>query len=89
MRNRLWMLAVVVLVAVASALVAADRPPAAHFELELQRTTAGVALKCNYGCNWVSLTGSCDKTHQSCSFVVNEHGIRTLPDSGQPTPSAR
>ena len=89
MRNRLWMLAVVVLIVVASALAAADRPPAAHFELELQRTATGVALKCNYGCNWVSLTGSCDKTHKSCSFVVNEHGIRTLPDSGQPTPSTR
>jgi hypothetical protein len=88
MRYRRWMLAVVVLVVVASALVAADRPPAAPFEFELQRTSAGVALKCHHGCNWMSLTGGCDKADPSCSFVVNEHGIRTLPASGQPTPSS-
>ena len=89
MRHRRWMLAVVVLVVVASALVATDRPAAPHYEFEIQRTSKGVALKCHYGCNWMSLTGGCDQAHQSCSFVVNEQGIRTLPDSGQPTPSPR
>lgn len=89
MRYWRWMLTGVVLVVVASALVAADRPPAVHFELELQRTATGVALKCRSGCNWISLTGGCDKTHQSCTFVVNEEGIRPIPESGQPAPGTR
>jgi hypothetical protein len=88
MQYRRWMLAVVVLVVVASASIAADRPPAAHFEFELQRTSTGVALKNHYGGNWISLTGNCTKAKQTCSFVVNEHGIRAVPD-GQPTPSSR
>ena len=85
MQYRRWMLAVVVLIVVASALIAADRPPAAHFEFELQRTSTGVALKNHYGGDWVSLTGNCTNAKQTCSFVVNEHGIRTVPD-GEPTP---
>ena len=89
MRYRWWMLVAVTLVIVASALVAADRPPVAHFEFELRQTSTGVALKNHYGGDWVSLTGSCDKTNQGCSFVVNEHGIRVLPDSGQPAPGTR
>jgi hypothetical protein len=60
----------------------------AHFEFELQRTTTGVALKNRYGGDWVSLTGNCSNNDQTCSFIVNEHGIRTVPD-GQSAPGAR
>lgn len=81
MRHRMWMLAVVVLVVIASALFAAERPPAADFELELQRTSAGVVLKCHHGCDWISLTGGCDSAKQNCRFIVDESGIRTLPDA--------
>jgi hypothetical protein len=88
MRNRRWMLAGVVLVVVGSALLAADRPPAAHFEFELQRTSTGVALRNHYGGDWISLTGRCSNAQQTCSFVVNERGIQTVPD-GQPNPGSR
>jgi hypothetical protein len=78
MRYGRWLFAVVVLI-VASAVVAADRPPASHFEFELRRTATGVALKNHYGGDWISLTGDCGKGVQTCSFIVNEHGIITVP----------
>jgi hypothetical protein len=81
-------LASIVLVIVAAALVAADRPPASHFEFELRRTDTGVALKNHYGGDWISLTGDCTNPKQTCVFVVNEHGIRTFPEA-ETSPSNR
>ena len=88
MRYRWWMLALVVLAVVGSALVAAERPPAAHFEFELRRTPTGVALKNHYGGDWISITGNCNDPKQSCYFLVNEHGIHVLPED-QPSPGTR
>jgi len=84
MRYRWWTLALVVLVVVGSALLAAERPPAAHFEFELRRTSTGVALKNHYGGDWISLTGNCTDPKQSCHFLVNEHGIQVLPEDQPP-----
>ena len=45
-------------------------------------------IKNHYGGDWISLTGDCNNGKQTCSFVVNEHGIQTVPD-GQAAPSTR
>lgn len=86
MWHRRWTVAVAILIAVASALAAAQRAPSPHYEFEIQQTPDGIALKCHHGCNWMTLTGRCEEGQKTCSFIVNERGIRVLPGSGATTP---
>lgn len=86
MRFGRWAVAAVLLLVVAVAVADAERAPSPPYEFEVTRTATGIDLKCHHGCNWITLTGGCDKRFKSCSFVINEGGIRVLPDPDTPHP---
>lgn len=78
MNKRSWSkLLLLALLLVTSALSA--REPSPPYEMEIRRTSSGIALKCNHGCDWISLSGSCD-AGRNCYFLVNEKGIRSVPE---------
>lgn len=82
MRNARWVVLAVALLTVAVALVAAERAsrPTPAYEFEIVRTSSGIELECHHGCRWKSLEGNCDEEFPNCTYVIDEYGIRVLPD---------
>ena len=82
MRNTRWVALAVALLAIAIAVAAAERAPSPgpKYEFEIVRTASGIELECRHGCNWKSLEGKCDEEFPNCTYVIDERGIRVLPD---------
>jgi hypothetical protein len=77
MRKRAYRLLFVVLLLATATLGA--REPSPPFAVEIRPTTNGITAKCNYGCDWISLSGSCDEG-KTCHFLVTQRGIESVPE---------
>jgi len=77
MSKKGYILAVAVLL-LATVTVGA-REPSPPFAVEIRPTTNGITAKCSQGCDWISLSGSCDKG-KKCHFLVTQRGIESVPD---------
>ena len=86
MFKRRWAFLGVLLLVVASVLAA--REPSPPYEMEIRHTDKGIALQCKRGCDWISLTGSCEDSQRRCTYVVDQRGIRVLPPGVASAPGA-
>ncbi len=64
--------------------LAKARESAAGFQIVVQKTDKGVALKCAQGCAWKTATWTCDRpSHNALGVVQNDSGkiyVRGIAD---------